>query len=149
MPERFSVAQIDHVEVLVPNIEQAASWYERVLGLTKVAELPWDIPLMISSDGGDTKIALFTGDPQAADVGWRRVAFRASGQVFLAFIDQLDAIPVFDQNGAPVRAADIVDHDVSWSIYFADPYGNRLEITTYDYDEVEKSHGSQVAQPPP
>ena len=149
MPKRFAVAQIDHVEVLVPNIEQAASWYERVLGLAKVANLPWEVPLMISSDGGDTKIALFSGDPQAADVGWRRVAFRASGQVFLAFIDQLDVIPVFDQNGGPVRATDIVDHDVSWSIYFADPYGNRLEITTYDYDEVEKSHGSQVAQPPP
>ena len=104
---------------------------------------------MISSDGGDTKIALFSGDPQAADVGWRRVAFRSSSQGFLGFIDQLDAIPVFDQNGAPVRAADIVDHGVSWSIYFVDPYGNRLEITTYDYDEVEKVHGSQVAQPPP
>ena len=62
MPKRFAVAQIDHVEVLVPNIEQAASWYERVLGLAKVANLPWEVPLMISSDGGDTKIALFSGD---------------------------------------------------------------------------------------
>ena len=49
MPKRFAVAQIDHVEVLVPNIEQAASWYERVLGLAKVANLPWEVPLMIST----------------------------------------------------------------------------------------------------
>jgi catechol 2,3-dioxygenase-like lactoylglutathione lyase family enzyme len=97
---------------------------------------------MISSDGGGTKIALFAGDPQTADVGWRRVAFRASGQAFLAFLERLDAFPVFDQNGAQIAAADVVDHDVSWSIYFTDPYGNRLEITTYDYDEIGNAPGS-------
>jgi hypothetical protein len=29
-----------------------------------------------------------------------------------------------------------VDHQKAFSIYFSDPYGHPLEITTYDYDEV-------------
>lgn len=135
--ERFSVDQIDHVEVLVPDVEEAAAWYERVLGLTNVPGLDWDVPRMISSDGGSTKLALFTGPPQEGKVGWQRVAFRVSGEAFLGFLERLEAVPVFDQDGAAVRLTDVVDHDVSWSIYFADPYGNRLEVTTYAYDEVK------------
>ena len=142
MVEPFIVEQIDHVEVLVPDVEEAASWYERVLGLTAVPDLEWDEPLMISSDGGSTKVALFRGTPQEGNVGWRRVAFRVSGAVFLEFLGRLDDVPVVSSGGAAVGAGDVVDHDVCWSIYFADPYGNRLEITTYDYAEVEEELAS-------
>lgn len=142
MAERFSVEQIDHVEVLVPDIEEAASWYERVLGLTVVRGLEWTEPLMISSDGGNTKVALFRGTPQEENVGWRRVAFRVSGAAFLEFLGRLDDVPVVSSGGSTVSAGDTVDHDVCWSIYFADPYGNRLEITTYDYSEVEAALSS-------
>ncbi len=136
MVDSFSVDQIDHVEVLVPDVEEAASWYERVLGLTVVPGLEWEEPLMISSDGGSTKVALFRGTPQEGNVGWRRVAFRVSGGTFLEFLGRLDDVPVLSPSGSTVRTADIVDHDVCWSIYFADPYGNRLEITSYDYDQI-------------
>ena len=142
MAERFTVEQIDHVEVLVPDIEEAASWYERVLGLTVVRGLEWTEPLMISSDGGSTKVALFRDTPQAENVGWRRLAFRVSGAAFLEFLGRLDDVPVVSSGGSTVTAGDIVDHDVCWSIYFADPYGNRLEITTYDYAEVEAARSS-------
>ena len=137
MPERFSVDNIDHVEVHVPDVPKAAEWYDRVLGLEKVPGIDWAIPTMISADGGKTKIALFEGSPQAADVGWRRVAFRVSAAAFFAFLDGLEEIAVLDHDGRQVKATDVVDHDISWSIYFTDPYGNRLEITTYDHEEVE------------
>lgn len=32
-----------------------------------------------------------------------------------------------------------IDHGRSYSLYFSDPYGHRLEITTYDYDVVASS----------
>jgi catechol 2,3-dioxygenase-like lactoylglutathione lyase family enzyme len=65
----FAVDQIDHVELFVPDRYQAAEWYRRVLGLKVVAEYEhWASdprgPLMISSDGGHTKLALFQGTPQ-------------------------------------------------------------------------------------
>lgn len=142
MNDEFRVDQIDHVEVLVPDVNEAAAWYEGVLGLTPVADLPWTEPLMISSDGGSTKLALFEGKPQEGNVGWRRVAFRVSGTTFLEFLGRLEEVPVSAPNGSTVSADDVVDHDVSFSIYFADPYGNRLEITTYDHDEVKDAISS-------
>jgi catechol 2,3-dioxygenase-like lactoylglutathione lyase family enzyme len=139
MNDGFSVEQIDHVEVLVPDVNEAAAWYERVLGLTPVANLPWTEPLMISSDGGSTKLALFEGKPQEGNVGWRRVAFKVTGAAFLRFLNRLEDAPVRSASGSMVTAEDVVDHDVSFSIYFADPYGNQLEVTTYDHDEVQNA----------
>jgi hypothetical protein len=31
-----------------------------------------------------------------------------------------------------------VDHGLAFSIYFCDPYGNRLEVTTYDHAHVRE-----------
>ena len=61
----FKVLQIDHVELFVPDRYEAARWYEHALGLQVVPGCePWAAgggPLMISSDGGSTKLALFEG----------------------------------------------------------------------------------------
>lgn len=126
------VETIDHVELFVPDRYEAAAWYRRVLGLEVLAEHEdWaehpEGPLMISSDGGRTMLALFTGDPQASrpTAGFHRVAFRVSGAAFLAFRDRLRDLE------AVLR--DVRDHDKAWSLYFSDPWGHRLEVTTYDH----------------
>lgn len=123
------VETIDHVELFVPDRYEAAAWYRRVLGLEIVAEHEdWagdpQGPLMISSDGGRTMLALFTGEPQASrpTAGFHRVAFRVNGAAFLAFRDSLREVE-----------AVLRDHDKAWSLYFSDPWGHRLEVTTYDY----------------
>jgi catechol 2,3-dioxygenase-like lactoylglutathione lyase family enzyme len=137
------VGALDHVELFVPDRFEAASWYQRTLGLEIVEECrPWadnpQGPLMISSDGGVTKLALFTGTPQGAreTSGFHRVAFVVDGQGFLAFLERLPALNLQDQQARPVRADAAVDHQQAYSIYFCDPYGHRLEVTTYDYDAV-------------
>jgi catechol 2,3-dioxygenase-like lactoylglutathione lyase family enzyme len=103
-----------------------------VLGLEVLAEHEdWaedpQGPLMISSDGGRTMLALFTGEPQAGrpTAGFHRVAFRVSGAAFLAFRDRLQRLREVE--------AVLRDHDKAWSLYFSDPWGHRLEITTYDH----------------
>lgn len=143
MPEQpFRVEQIDHVELFVPDRYEAAKWYENVLGLQIVKPFEdWagaGGPLMISSDNGGTMLALFEGQPQGQQqpIGIRRIAFRVSSHGFLQLLSRLDAVPVFDAEKQQVTKQDVVDHDKSWSIYFCDPYGNRLEITTYDYQLV-------------
>jgi catechol 2,3-dioxygenase-like lactoylglutathione lyase family enzyme len=136
----FKVDQVDHVEVFVRDRYEAAAWYERVLGLTVVpqfeswAEHPRG-PLMISSDSGSTKLALFTGDPQAGrpTAGWHLVAFRVDADGFATFLDRIDGLGLVDHNGRNVTRDLVVDHGQAYSIYFNDPYGHRLEITTYDY----------------
>lgn len=133
------VEQLDHVEVFVPHRQQAAEWYGRVLGLEPLAALAhWAEeatgPLMLSSDDGATKLALFRGEPGGPDVGYRRVAFRVDAEGFRLFLESLETLGMRTADGERVRVEDVVDHGESLSIYFADPWGNRLEVTTYDPD---------------
>ncbi|MBW7886056.1 MAG: VOC family protein [Caldilineaceae bacterium] len=141
--EEFRVEQIDHVELFVPDRQAAAAWYAATLGIAPLAaHADWAAdaqgPLMISSDGGRTMIALFTGEAQGRHpvTGVRRIAFRVDGAGFLAFLRRLADYPVFDRDGRAVQTLEAVDHDKSWSVYFFDPYGTPLEVTTYDYTWV-------------
>jgi catechol 2,3-dioxygenase len=135
---------LDHVELFVPDRAQAADWYGRVLGCRRVPGTEeWahpQGPLMLSPDGGRTKLALFTGTPQGgrSTAGFHRVAFRLAGPEWLAFVERLPELAL--QEGAgPAR---IVDHTAAWSVYFTDPFGHHLEVTTYEADMVRRARGA-------
>lgn len=135
----FRVDQIDHVELFVPDRRDAAAWYERVLGLRILPECePWALnprgPLMISSDGGNTKLALFEGTPQGTreTAGFQRVAFRVGADNFARFIAGLPALDLVDHLGQRVTDKSVIDYTGARSIYFCDPFGHRLELTTYE-----------------
>lgn len=139
---RFHVQQIDHVELFVPDQYESARWYQDIFGLEVLKDFEhWANggPLMISSNGGGTMLALFKGEPpgERGTIGYRRVAFRVSGEGFLEFLSRLDAHPVYDVRGQQVKPADVSDHGLSYSIYFNDPWGHPFEVTTYDYDLVQ------------
>ena len=139
-PTPFHVQSIDHVELFVPDRHEAAAWYSRVLGLEILPQHEdWaadpEGPLMISCDGGRTMLALFTGEHQAnrPTAGFHRVAFRVDGPTFLVFRDRLDELEVLDPEGQRVGPGQVRDHTKAFSIYFCDPWGHRLEVTTYDH----------------
>jgi catechol 2,3-dioxygenase-like lactoylglutathione lyase family enzyme len=143
----FRVQQIDHVELFVPDRYEAAAWYRRVFGCEVVPQYEsWATqtgPLMISPDGGATKLALFTGPPQGAraTAGFHLVAFRVDAAGFLTFLDRLDELQLHSAAGKRVSRRDAVDHELAWSIYFCDPYGHRFEITTYEHEPVARRLG--------
>jgi catechol 2,3-dioxygenase-like lactoylglutathione lyase family enzyme len=136
---------LDHVELFVPDRTQAAEWYGRVLGCRPVpgteewASHPQG-PLMVSPDGGRTKLALFAGEPQGSrsTAGFHRVAFRLSGAEWLAFLARL---PEHDLREGD-RTARVVDHGGAWSVYFTDPFGHHLEVTTYEAEVVRQARGA-------
>ncbi len=138
----FTVLQIDHVELFVPDRYEAARWYDHVLGLRIVPECEaWAAgggPLMISSDEGSTKLALFEGKPDTSSdrAAFHRVAFRVAADGFAAFIERLPELMLVDAGGRAVTHESVVDHQQAFSIYFNDPWTHRLEVTTYDYDET-------------
>ncbi len=140
--KQFRVGAIDHVELFVPDQYEAAKWYAEVLGLGILPEFEFWAenggPLMLSSDGGKTKIALFQGEPRGMrkTAGHHRVAFGSSGADFIAFLHRLETLTIYDDNGNQVESWDVADHRKSFSIYFCDPYGNRYEITSYDYQYI-------------
>ena len=87
---------------------------------------------MVSADGGRTKLALFVGEPPGgrATAGFHRVAFRLPAAAWSRFVSGLL------EQGIPAR---VVDHGTALSVYFDDPYGHHLEVTTYEADEVRRS----------
>jgi catechol 2,3-dioxygenase-like lactoylglutathione lyase family enzyme len=139
----FSVDQIDHVELFLPDRYQAAEWYRQVLGLTIVPEYEhWAGdprgPLMISSDAGSTKLALFQGTPQGSreTAGFHLVAFRVGADAFKSFLERLPQLNLIDHRGQVVTRDSVRDHSRAYSLYFCDPYGHRLELTTYQYEQA-------------
>lgn len=137
---RFRVQQIDHIELFVPDRYEAASWYDRVLGLEILPHYQdWAAdphgPLVISSDDGSTKLALFEGQPQGSrpTAGFHVVAFRVDAKGFIEFLGRLGQLHLEDHRGRVVTPDLVVDHEQAYSLYFSDPYGHRLELTTYEY----------------
>lgn len=85
---------------------------------------------MISGDGGRVCLALFEGpptDPTTKD-GYRRIAFRVSGAEFLAFVEYGRRLGL-----APMA---VQDHTATISVYFRDPWGHDLEVTTWDHEQA-------------
>lgn len=152
----FRLAQIDHVELFVPDRAEAAAWYDQALGLRPTpgtsawAEDP-EGPLMISAPDGSAQVALFKGQPQGPrpTAGWHRVAFRVGAQEFLAFIRHAQRLGLRERS-TPLR---IRDHTAAFSAYFCDPYGHRLEVTTYEHAPVRAAlanlgqRGTGMAEP--
>lgn len=128
---------LDHVELFVPDRAEAAAWYGTVLGCRPVPGTErWAAdpagPLMVTPDGGRTKLALFQGEPQGdrPTAGFHRVAFRLPAAEWSRF-----AAGLLEQ-GIPTR---VMDHGAALSVYFGDPYGHHLEVTTYEADEVRRA----------
>lgn len=139
----FCVKQLDHVEVQVRDRYAAAEWFKRVLGLEIVPEFEvWaedpDGPLMIATPEGNTKVALFTGEPQGEhpQIGSILVAFGVDGDGFLAFLDHIQTVKVLNDKKERVTHQHVKNHTLAYSIYFCDPDGNHYEVTTYDVATV-------------
>jgi catechol 2,3-dioxygenase-like lactoylglutathione lyase family enzyme len=124
----FTIEALDHVALAVRNVERSAQWYAEVLGFKQEHEGMWGgVPIFIGN--GAAAIALFPARDEAGSMSHDRAAvltlhfaFRADRENFLRAQDELKkrAIPF-----------DFQDHKISHSIYFCDPDGHKIEITTY------------------
>jgi catechol 2,3-dioxygenase-like lactoylglutathione lyase family enzyme len=119
---------IDHVAIAVRDVEQSANWYVEVLGFERLHQGMWNgIPTFIGT--GTTAIALFPvrDDSQSgarAKIGMLHLAFRADRKSFLGAQEELKSRGI---------KFGFQDHEISRSIYFRDPDGHELEITTYEF----------------
>jgi catechol-2,3-dioxygenase len=125
----FQLEGIDHVALAVSDIERTAQWYIEVLGFEHWHKGMWNgVPIFIGK--GTTALALFparegaqAASSRADHIGMLHLAFRASREEFAAAQRELQARGI---------SFNFQDHAISHSIYFDDPDGNELEITTYD-----------------
>jgi catechol 2,3-dioxygenase-like lactoylglutathione lyase family enzyme len=120
---------IDHVAMGVRDIERSAKWYIDILGFERFHEGMWKgVPTFIGKR--NTGIALFPASHEAKTSGHREIrmlhlAFRADRENFLAAQRELEKRGI---------EFEFQDHEISHSIYFRDPDGHQLEITTYELE---------------
>jgi catechol 2,3-dioxygenase-like lactoylglutathione lyase family enzyme len=125
----FELQRIDHVALTVSNTESSVRWYKEVLGLEEYFPGAWGgVPVMIGKGG--TCLALFRSSvDKPANVNvrenavMRHLAFRADRKNF----EQAQ----IDLAGKGIKF-EFQDHEISHSIYFNDPDGHKIEITTYE-----------------
>jgi catechol 2,3-dioxygenase-like lactoylglutathione lyase family enzyme len=121
----FRTDGLDHVALAVRDQAVSERWYREVLGLDRVHEEAWgNMPIMLAASGSG--VALFparSGGDGSPAVRILHVAFRVDRASFEAAQTELA------ERGIPFA---FQDHDVSHSIYFDDPDGHKLELTTYE-----------------
>ncbi|MBP2170071.1 catechol-2,3-dioxygenase [Erwinia toletana] len=123
----IQLSAFDHVHIYVDDIQQATRWYHEVLGFSVCQPLlNWyqqGGPLTLQQ--GNIHLALFKRQQHAAG---HTVAFRCNAAQFIAAQRHLSQHDV---------TFSLSDHQLSWSIYFSDPFANRYEITSYEYAALQ------------
>jgi len=128
---RFTVDRLDHIVLNVRNIEVAASWYQRVLGMEREEFLEDRVALKF----GGQKINLRPHD--APRQLWPTGVISSPGAADLCFVaamgsddvvDHLEDCGVTVENG-PVSKTGALGPIKS--VYCRDPDGNLIEIATY------------------
>jgi catechol 2,3-dioxygenase-like lactoylglutathione lyase family enzyme len=118
---------LDHVALAVRDVERTADWYVDVLGLERQHAQEWKVPLFVGK--GATGIALFPQDgtgsrkKSTGHGDMLHLAFRTDNAGFTSAREELQ------NRGIEFR---FEDHGIAHSIYFEDPNGIELEITTYE-----------------
>lgn len=127
---------IDHVHLYTKDRAATAAWYKEKLGFEQASDFAvWEDdpngPLTISNREETIHLALFErSDPKPFSL-----AFGVTGAEYQNWKAHLKEVGIsFVEK----------DHILSWSIYFNDPAGNQLEITTYDYAEVTQAQRTSV-----
>lgn len=128
---------IDHVALSVRDVERSAQWYVDVLGFERRHADVWgDVPTFIGK--GATALALFpakTGSTSLAAVASEKVASSGSEirMLHLAFrADRTNFQSAQEELKRRGIRFEFEDHEIAHSIYFNDPDGHNLEITTYE-----------------
>ena len=125
----FETEGLDHVALAVRDVDRSIAWYQEVLGLERRHEDEWgNEPAIVGR--GTTALALFeapvgaqAAEPDRNIIKMLHLAFRVNAVNFLAAQKSL--------RERDIRFA-FRDHGAAQSIYFPDPDGHRIEITTWD-----------------
>ncbi|HJT82660.1 MAG TPA: VOC family protein [Chthoniobacterales bacterium] len=125
----MNLQAIDHVALSVRDVDASAKWYSDVLGFERQHDDVWEgYPVFVGKN--DAAIALFpirykkeSESTSRPPIRILHFAFRASRSEFLSAQKELK------ERGIEFE---FQDHKISHSIYFSDPDGHELEITTYE-----------------
>jgi catechol 2,3-dioxygenase len=143
----MKIQSLGHVVLKVTDLDRSEGFYHGLLGLPVVARYDEDglrMTFFSLGDHHDFAISLVSADetpPRESQPGLHHVAFCIGDD-----LDQLrDAKSRIEAAGLPCTP---VDHEVTKSLYLADPDGNGVELYV-DASDVWRRDPQRVAQAAP
>ena len=129
------VRGIDHVAISVKDLEKSLKFYTEVLGL-KVSPREYQKPgVEYFLDCGTSLVGLIQGDPagekhllQDSGLGGNHFSFRVDTKDFDKAAEEIKSLGI--------KVTYEKKRERSWSIYFLDPDGNKLELTAWPLEDV-------------
>jgi catechol-2,3-dioxygenase len=124
----FRIQRLDHVSLNVRDRPRSIAWYRDILGLAQQSEPSQDDwPVFMGEFGAC--VALFQASPEViADRGTESAGLR-----HVAFMVGKDDLV---RTQAHLKDSNVEfrfeDHGNAHSLYFKDPDGNAIELTTYE-----------------
>ncbi len=130
----INTSGIDHVALSVRDLEKSLEFYTKVIGL-KISDREYQKPgTEYFLDCGTSLIGLIQGNPadgahllQDGGLGGNHVSFRVETKDFDKFCEAL--------KNQGVIITYMKKRERSWSLYFLDPDGNKLEITAWPLED--------------
>lgn len=130
----FEIEFLDHVAIMVADLEASSKWYEKVLGLKRYQLPKWgEFPIFLLS--GKTGIALFPAenksiktDPDSKHIKIDHFAFNVTRENYQKAKQRYRQLNLdFYER----------DHYYFDSIYTLDPDGHKVELTTIKVAEKD------------
>ena len=129
---RFTVDRLDHLVVNTADVELAASWYQRVLGMER-EEFGPDARTALKFGGQKINLRPVDADPRS----WMTAKSAASGAADLCFVTAVgvdDVIAHLHGCGVMIEQGPVSREGALGeikSVYCRDPDGNLVEIASY------------------
>jgi len=134
----FPIQGIDHAAINVRNLDASLKFYTDVLGLNVTEREPSKPGIEYFLDCGHSLIGLIQGDEKEpahplkdGGLGGNHVSFRVKAQDFDQVVRKLQ------HENIPVRF--VKKRENSWSVYFEDIDGNKLEMTAWPKEDGIKA----------
>ena len=130
----MNILGIDHVALNVRDLDQSLKFYTGLLGL-KISKREDQKPgIEYFLDCGASLVGLIQSKPDGAEhlfknegLGANHFSFRIPAEEFDSALEKLKA--------GGVHVLFFKKRDKSWSVYFCDPDGNKLEMTAWPQED--------------
>ena len=122
----MKIKQLAHVVFRVRDLDRSKRWYQDVMGLKLMADIPGRMALFSANESVSHELGLMQISPNAPGPDSNRVGMYHAGWQVESLDDMVNLKSRLEAKGVDVVG--VGDHGISIGVYVKDPDGNELEF---------------------